>query len=51
MLKGHLFLACPVALLGSASDPILPNRLSIDAPRLPPTIGHLHAVALALRFS
>ena len=36
----------PVALLGSASYPILVHRLTVYVPRFLPTLGHPHAVAL-----
>ena len=42
---------CPVALLESASYPILVHRLTVYAPRFLPTLGHPHAVAFALRSS
>ena len=38
--------SCPVALLGSASYPILVHRLTVYVPRFLPTLGHPHAVAL-----
>jgi hypothetical protein len=37
---------CPVALLGSASYPILVHRLTVYVPRFLPTLGRPHAVAL-----
>ena len=36
----------PVALLGSASYPILVHRLTVYVPRFLPTLGRPHAVAL-----
>ncbi len=36
----------PVALLGSASYPILVHRLTVYVPRLLPTLGRPHAIAL-----
>ena len=36
----------PVALLGSASYPILVHLLTVYAPRFLPTLGHPYAVAL-----
>ena len=36
----------PVALLSSASYPILVQRLTVYVPRFLPTLGHPHAVAL-----
>lgn len=38
--------SCPLALLGSAFYAVLVHRLAIYAPRLLPTLGHPHAVAL-----
>ena len=38
--------SCPVALLGSASYPILVHRLTVYVPRFLPTLGRPHAVAL-----
>jgi hypothetical protein len=35
-----------IFLLGSASYPILVHRLTVYAPRFPPTLGRSHAVAL-----
>ena len=37
---------CPVALLSSASYPILVHRLTVYVPRFLPTLGRPHAVAL-----
>ena len=37
---------CPLALLGSASYPVLVHRLADFAPRFLPTLGRPHAVAL-----